>query len=549
MSTSKFDTTWDVDKYKSPHEPSHQWELRKKFIVENKQRYSEQRLVCLAQTFANIEFMGCRYPQELMDLVEEMAYGVVQPFREQQKHRLKRTFISGADAAESKINRISTKRNKACSEKNAYSATPLRSSLYDNFVRQSDDAALISGKTDSLDNDSAKRSLQCIVTENEASAKDINKSMFNESSSFHGGSNINANLLSELENSKNLNVEEAMNKLQQLKEQIMRNLLQTMDDPNEVEIVGDSNLEPELEDIINVENDEMCLADDTNISVENVDVNPHFSEFIIVRLKYDVDQDPRGIINQSAALCKMSCKYNYSSSLMKMGPRLGAMIPKYECNLSIEDNMVSTGSGLSEKDAAIEASKKAIDLFENICYTIVIKNKYNSGDDSVIDAITLEKKDKDGKTVETNNIEQQTNIGHKLLKMMGWTKGGLGKEGHGIQEPISTFDITGRQGIGYESKKGVGQDFKRKIRKLLEDYSSSNNPYDLVFTSDLTNEQRHEIHQKATRLNLKHKSYGKGKERFMTISRKFQKDEIINQLKRSGGSNEKYQLIYPKNFL
>ena len=55
------DTSWDVDKYRSDHEPSHHWELRRKFMESNKGRYPEARLVGLAQVFGNIEFMGCRY--------------------------------------------------------------------------------------------------------------------------------------------------------------------------------------------------------------------------------------------------------------------------------------------------------------------------------------------------------------------------------------------------------------------------------------------------------------------------------------------------------
>ncbi len=72
------DTDWDVDKYRSDHEPRHHWELRRRFLVQNKGRFPEDRLVCLAQTFANIEFMGCRYPKDTMDLVELLAFGIVQ---------------------------------------------------------------------------------------------------------------------------------------------------------------------------------------------------------------------------------------------------------------------------------------------------------------------------------------------------------------------------------------------------------------------------------------------------------------------------------------
>ena len=52
------DEDWDVNDYFSPHEPKHHWELRKKFMEQNKGRYPKERLVCLAQVFANSEFMG-----------------------------------------------------------------------------------------------------------------------------------------------------------------------------------------------------------------------------------------------------------------------------------------------------------------------------------------------------------------------------------------------------------------------------------------------------------------------------------------------------------
>ena len=40
-----------------------------------------------------------------MELVEELAFGIVQDHRESQKTRLQRTFVSGSDAANGKINR------------------------------------------------------------------------------------------------------------------------------------------------------------------------------------------------------------------------------------------------------------------------------------------------------------------------------------------------------------------------------------------------------------------------------------------------------------
>ena len=117
----------------------------------------------------------------------------------------------------------------------------------------------------------------------------------------------------------------------------------------------------------------------------------------------------------------------------------------------------------------------------------------------------------------------QSNVGHKLLKMMGWTGGGLGKGGQGISEPIRAADFNNRQGIKYfviyiyiyiyiydlardcpnmkwNSFIGFGSSqtdiqFKSKIRKLLEEYTSSHNPYDLIFTPDFSSEQRATIHK------------------------------------------------------
>ena len=36
---------WDVNKYRSPHEPRHHWELKKKFMEHHKDRFPEKELV------------------------------------------------------------------------------------------------------------------------------------------------------------------------------------------------------------------------------------------------------------------------------------------------------------------------------------------------------------------------------------------------------------------------------------------------------------------------------------------------------------------------
>ena len=52
-----------------------------------------------------MKFVLLRYPKPVMELIEELSFGIAQPFRDQQKERIQRTFISGSDAAETRLKR------------------------------------------------------------------------------------------------------------------------------------------------------------------------------------------------------------------------------------------------------------------------------------------------------------------------------------------------------------------------------------------------------------------------------------------------------------
>lgn len=98
--TSEFLTDWDVEDYRTEYESEEHWELRRDFMLAHKDRFDEERLVCLAQTFINMEFMGCKYPKDTMLLVAEMSKDIAEEFRKNRALRLKRTFVSASDAAE-----------------------------------------------------------------------------------------------------------------------------------------------------------------------------------------------------------------------------------------------------------------------------------------------------------------------------------------------------------------------------------------------------------------------------------------------------------------
>lgn len=97
-----FPTNWDVNRYKADYESDEHWELRKAFIDAHKDKFPENELVCLAQVFTNIEFLGCKYPNKTMERVAHLSKDVAAKFRELRSGRLKRTFVGASDAASAK---------------------------------------------------------------------------------------------------------------------------------------------------------------------------------------------------------------------------------------------------------------------------------------------------------------------------------------------------------------------------------------------------------------------------------------------------------------
>lgn len=99
---TEFDTNWDVEKYRREYESEEHWQLRKRFMDVHKDKFNEDKLVCLAQVFTNMEFMGCKYPAETMRMVGELSKEVAKEFRAERANRLKRTFVTASDAAEAR---------------------------------------------------------------------------------------------------------------------------------------------------------------------------------------------------------------------------------------------------------------------------------------------------------------------------------------------------------------------------------------------------------------------------------------------------------------
>jgi len=52
---------WNIDECRGDHESDEHWELRRTFLIKHKGSFDKMKLLCLAQVFVNMEFLGCRY--------------------------------------------------------------------------------------------------------------------------------------------------------------------------------------------------------------------------------------------------------------------------------------------------------------------------------------------------------------------------------------------------------------------------------------------------------------------------------------------------------
>lgn len=82
-------------------------------------RFSEDQLLCLAQVFVNVEFLGCRYPAETMIQVSQLAQEIkaIQKYRAGRRNKLKRTFVGAQDAVQAKLQKTTAPRKLENQEK------------------------------------------------------------------------------------------------------------------------------------------------------------------------------------------------------------------------------------------------------------------------------------------------------------------------------------------------------------------------------------------------------------------------------------------------
>ncbi|XP_018366570.1 PREDICTED: NF-kappa-B-repressing factor isoform X1 [Trachymyrmex cornetzi] len=447
---------WDVEQHKVEYESDEHWELRRKFLLTHKHKFPEDILVCLAQVFVNVELLGCRYPQETMDLVKELSQDVAAEYREKQKKKLQRTFVEASEAASSKVKGCAAKTSTVTEESIPSTPNPIS-----NTANHTDQARK-KNKKRSKRNKKLDTKLNLLPNVNKESVS----------------STMNYNYQS----CENLDIKEGPSKITKTEE---------------------------------------------NISVKDQN---HPYEDIVLLEKPGTNDNVLNILEMSAGVSGIAMRWKYSKT--EEG---------WECSIIFDSQKLSCSTDINKKVARQKAAIIALEKLQKHCYTVKVK-----GDIGTKVTVTTEEL-KSQESQSEDDWKVSNCIGKNMMKMMGWTGGGLGKSEQGIVEPMSAMVKTqiNREGLGLKKNSYTEKEIKTKCRKLFKDLlqTDSYSRKDIVFL-DFPKEDRIVIHQVARTMGLKSRSQGKD-QRKLIVSSKVNIWSLVRELNNLGGVTEKYELVKP----
>ncbi|XP_029518250.2 LOW QUALITY PROTEIN: NF-kappa-B-repressing factor [Oncorhynchus nerka] len=252
----------------------------------------------------------------------------------------------------------------------------------------------------------------------------------------------------------------------------------------------------------------------------------HLSELVIL----ENSDNAICIINDTAQFNKVSADYKFT------------VLPdhRWRCEVFLEGQYVAAGIGPKKTVKHIAAEEALATLRQT--QAVVKSNLRKEGNADALSRHQI--LTRSGEESSRQEIKED-NIGNQLLRKMGWKGGGLGREGEGISEPIKVKEQFSREGLGMDMDKSGNQLTKRNIEDIIRNYASSERQDDLRFSTELNNDERKQIHQISQKYGLRSKSYGQGRLRFLIVSRKVHKDQLIGQLLQEGQVG-RYELVKPQ---
>ncbi|KAL5011750.1 hypothetical protein ScPMuIL_010301 [Solemya velum] len=590
----------NIEELRGPYESNVEWNLRRLFLEEHKDRFPEDRLVCLSNCFINVEMYGCRYPGPVMEQLKELSSSLPQDQLEKKtkvKGSHKIMFVKSSDSStvsdtvckdrpntsrhdsdmcggypsldakyvsggnygfvksDSEFRSVdiqsqnlkrkgSLDRWEAVSESNS-KAMKVLPSKYKEILAGTRLEETITEKFQSLAKQIAsmryckkncieliheavtkvKMTITCDFSECTGETGEIKFVCFMHIDFVQVAMGAGSNKKTAKRNAFTQALEMLSHTHFRVKDggpdkKVLQGGFGSFDSDEDVESTSDDELDtlPEL-----IETNVKNLGKKHFLSTQSMD----FSEFIIMRPEM-LTYTPSSLV-----ILRQSC--DNSKALLEI------YMAGTTCKVKINGETMGIGVDEIKKIAKELAAEDALQKLQKVCWTI----KIVKATDSV--GPEMSKKDVlDGKL--SSEAIPDSNIGHQLLKKMGWTGGGVGKEGReGIATPITVQQMVTREGLGRAAEKGVHVDMIAGLRQVVQNYAKSDNQDDLVFSLDFTDEERAIIHAEGVKCGLKTKSRGMKKaNRYLTLSRKRSAKELLHYLKQCGGSTPKYELVPPQ---
>ncbi|KAI0216576.1 NF-kappa-B-repressing factor [Lamellibrachia satsuma] len=564
---------FDVDKYRHSHESRGEWDLRRQFLLAHHEDLPLDRLLCMASCFVNVECYGCCYPLPVMQqlkMLTESLKDTVEEHREAARKKTEVKFVAaannggagasssdGIESYQTVKGRQGTQNSQQCKTLEPISFVK-SSDKYQTteIVPQSQTLNSISGGGTTIESESPVEAsarphpmddkfytlkthveLSTKQTENsiEAMYMAVDKAKMHLSTEFHD-TLMRGFCCDVFVDSVMIGTGTATNK-KAAKHAAFNNAVSVLSS-EQLHVVGGDKLKlhssnsGRVPSVVTATNQFLQPAENecaAATSRKRKSLPVPLTDFIIIESVMRDSPTATSILNESATFNKMSLTYDFRNLGMN----------GVQCQLFINDLPFADATGQSQPITKKLASEKALAQLRESSWTINIKKHEDT------DNLGITKDELLGE-IQTNKTIPTSNIGSKLLMKMGWTGGGVGKEGNeGIAEPVSVFGVIRRSGLGFHSDKGIGSDFLPKIRQTLQDYIRSGNEDDIAFASDFSKEERAMIHVECRKVGLKSRSHGTGEERYLVVGRKRSAAQLFTHLMESGGETSKYVLVPP----
>ena len=218
------------------------------------------------------------------------------------------------------------------------------------------------------------------------------------------------------------------------------------------------------------------------------------------------ESNPVSVLNESVQKSKKTISFDELGVNSKTG--------LFSCSVTIANQLVAVGEGVGKKQAKRTAAENALSMLRPRQPVIRLGSLSRQHES----APCVSKTKLVSKAYEKAASISEDNIGNKMLRKMGWTgSGGIGKEGQGRAEPVIALGTDGKFGLGCNPTHG-SQVKKQTIRDVLMSFISGKDR-EIKFSSELSKEDRAVIHKISQQYGLKHKSYGKGDDRYLVVGK------------------------------